>query len=184
MPQKTPKKAWVDISSNEEPDVGTPDRRSNVIHTLEAFLLCPEPGHPNGILDPTGGQDTHSGNHTGENESNHSPASFRAPVRPIPCDPWEMEHPCDCLHRGSPWLDFNLFTDEVVIRVIERNDPWLRERPRTTREVWTTLFPSCTRYRLTDIEIMRVLDRRLSGLGLKPSGHLAPNCTWTAPATS
>lgn len=150
-----------------------------MIHTLETFLYPPEPGHPFGILDPTGEQGAPSAR-LGEPEAKGCPDE---PVSPIPCDPWEMEHPCDFLYRRSPWLDLNLFTDEVVVRVIERNEPWLRARPRTTREVWTTLFPFCTRAQLTDIEILRVLDRRLSGLGLKPNGRPGSNCLWTAPAT-
>jgi hypothetical protein len=91
--------------------------------------------------------------------------------KPIPCDPSE-EHPS--------LMAWDLFTPEIVARVIERNRDWMQWTNRTTSEVLGALFINVDYAGMTDIQAMRRVSDIIHDAGYTPSNQ-TPNPTWTFP---
>jgi hypothetical protein len=91
--------------------------------------------------------------------------------KPIPCDPSE-EHP-----SLTAW---DLFTPEIVARVIEQNQGWMQWTNRTTSEVLGALFINVDYAGMTDVQAMRRVSNIIHDAGYTPSNQ-SPNPTWTFP---
>jgi hypothetical protein len=114
---------------------------------------------------------------------NRRPNPFQVPARPIPCAPYAEEFLDDHSGDRAPWVDHNLFTEDVVVRVLERNHAWLRDRARSTSDVKEALFPRYEESGMRRAEILSVLNRALFDLGYHPS-HTGSNPKWSSPVTA
>lgn len=103
---------------------------------------------------------------------------FRIPPRPIPCDPYEWDGDED---HGEPWLDYKLFTPEIIETIIDRNHAWLQARPREAYDVLRVLFPRYQKAGMTNDDILAVICHGLWEAGYKPSGERL-DARWTFPA--
>ena len=81
---------------------------------------------------------------------------------PIPCDPTE-EMP---ILQGR-----ELFTKEVIARVLEANKAWLQETPRTSLEVFVHIFHRCHTGDMSIEEVRSEIEIALFLAGYLPTGH-------------
>jgi hypothetical protein len=75
---------------------------------------------------------------------------------------------------------WELYTPEIVARVIERNRDWMQWTNRTTSEVLGALFINVDYAGMTDVQAMRRVSDIIHDAGYTPSNQ-TPNPTWTFP---
>lgn len=131
---------------------------------VEDALFYPEDA-PDHIWDPSEEElEAMAAEHRSAYEAEISP-------KPVPCDPTE-EYP-----SLTAW---DLFTPEIINRVIERNQEWMQWTNRTTSEVLIALFINVDYAGMTDVQAMRRVSDILHDAGYTPSNQ-TPNPTWTFP---
>ena len=73
-----------------------------------------------------------------------------------------------------------LFSPDVLVVVLNRNQDWLQDAPRTSAEVVSALFPSFDADGMTQQDILATVSDAMFTAGFAPSDQ-SLNPTWTFP---
>ena len=99
----------------------------------------------------------------------------RKVIRPIPCDPYEVDEYLESRKGREPWLDYNLFIPEVLEGVIELNFNWLKSKPFKAICALRVLFPWYEQRTMTQTEVMVALWTPCPSPALASPGYSWPD---------
>lgn len=91
---------------------------------------------------------------------------FVRPPKPIPCDPFEG----DSWGASESPTAREVFSEDVLPRVIDGNAAWLQYQERRTHEIRMTLFPHFIRAGMTNEEIGACINWSMFDAGYQPRG--------------
>lgn len=80
--------------------------------------------------------------------------------------------------RGWHLLAPELFAPEVLAEILMDNSGWLRESPRSTRQIHNALFPDYDRAGMTRDEIYACIEGAMEEAGYSLMGA-KPECRWS-----